>query len=358
MLLLFVSATVTLARGEEANEAVSEIKIAFYGTNGHQISYLVKDLRRARLVGVAGVEEEAFEKWKSEMPDAYAHAGLFGSLDDLLEKSGAELVSICSPRRDAQHLDIVEALEAGLHVYAEKPLATTLEGLASIEEAARRTGREVRSMTGTIYEAPFRAMRQLVAEGKLGTLVQVFAQKSYPYHDGRPQDRGIDGGLIQQAGIHAVGFVRFVTGLEFDEVFAMDTTRGNPHPGELQIAAQVVARLSGDVLCTLVCNYCNPPGIGFWGNDQVRVHGTGGMAELTDGGTRSMLAVGKEKPAPLPTDIVEGGYPDLLEDFINHLLDGTEMLLSQDGSFTNTRVVNVMQESADRGEPLSVAEAG
>jgi len=336
---------------------MSEVKLAFYGTNGHQISYLVKGLKRARLVGVAGVEEEAFARWKSEMPDAYAHARLFVSLDELLDKSGAELVSICSPRRDEQHLDVVKVLEAGAHVYAEKPLATTREGLAAIEGAARRTGRQVRAMTGTIYEAPFRAMRRLVAEGKLGTPVQVFAQKSYPYHDRRPQDRGVDGGLIQQAGIHAVGFVRFVTGLEFEEVFAMDTTRGNPHPGDLQMAAQVVARLSGDVLCTLVCNYCNPPGIGFWGNDQLRVHGTGGMAEITDGGTRSLVAIGEERPTPLPTDIVKGDYPDLLEDFIGHLLDGDEMLLTQDDSFTNTRVVVVMQESAERGEALAVAEA-
>jgi len=60
----------------------------------------------------------------------------------------------------------------------------------------------------------------------------------------------------------------------------------------------------------------------------------------------------------LSTDIVSGGYPDLPEDFINHLLDDSKMLLSQEDSFANTRAVIVMQRSANEGRVLSVAEAG
>ena len=333
---------------------MDKLKIAWYGTNGHQISGLVAELKRVHLVGVAGIPESAFAEHKAKMPSAYAAARRFEGLDELLAESGAELVSICSRRRDEQHEHIAAALEAGMHVYAEKPLATTLEGLDAIRAAAERSGKEVRSMTGMIYDPVFREMRKLVGAGRLGDVVQVFAQKSYPYHDARPQDRGVDGGLIQQAGVHAVGFVRYVTGLEFEEVFAMDTRRGNPKPGELQMAAQVAARLTGGALCTLVCNYCNPPGIGFWGNEQLRVHGTGGMAEVTDGGTRTLVALGKEQPAPLAVPQITAGYPDLFQDFVDHLLDGSEMLLSQEDSFTNTRVVIRAQESADCGRPLPV----
>jgi len=334
---------------------VSMLKVAIYGTNGHQIQGQLPHLPRARLVGAAGVPPETVAKWRADMPEACGEARCFSGLAELLAESGADLVSICSPRRDRQHEDIAAALDAGLHVYAEKPLATTMDGLDAVRAAAARSGREVRSMTGTIYEAPFRAMQRLVGEGKLGQLVQVFAQKSYPYHDGRPQDRGIDGGLIQQAGVHAVGYIRFVSGLEFEEVFAMDTRCGNPMAGELQMAGQIAARLTGGVLCTVVCNYCNPPGIGYWGNDQLRLHGTSGMVELTDGGTRSAVVLGDQKPAPLVvSEAVAGGYSGLIEDYVAHLLDGTPMLLSQDDSFMNTRVVIRAQESAGRGEPVAV----
>lgn len=159
----------------------------------------------------------------------------------------------------------------------------------------------------------------------------------------------------KKASIHAVSFVRYVTGLEFEEIYAMDTGRGNPRPGKLQMAGQYVARMSEGALGTIVCNYCNPPGIGFWGNDQLRVHGTGGMAEAVDGLSRTLVALGQEKPTALPSSAKSaGGYDDLLQDYVNHLLDGSPMRLSQEDSFMNTRVVIRAQESADSGQPVKV----
>ncbi|MCX7805360.1 MAG: Gfo/Idh/MocA family oxidoreductase [Planctomycetota bacterium] len=331
------------------------LKVAYYGSNGHQISYAVAKTSHVRLTGVSGIPKESFEKLKSEMPDAYRHAKWFETLEAMLAGAGAEMVSICSPRRDGQHEDIVKALDAGAHVYAEKPLAASAEGLDAVRAAAARSGRQVRVMTGMIYAPIYRSMRELVASGRLGTVVQVFAQKSYPYHDRRPKDRGIDGGIILQASIHAVSFVRYVTGLEFEEVFAMDTGTGNPKKGDLQMAAQYIARLSGGALCTIACNYCNPQGIGFWGNDQLRVFGTEGMAESVDGGTRTLLAIGKEKPCPLPCETEKAAIPDpLFQDYVDHLLNGKPMLLSQEDSFANTLIVLKAQQSADSGRPVRV----
>ena len=330
---------------------MAELRVALHGTNGHQISGLVATLQRARLVGVAHVPAERFAEWKETMPEAYAGAERYESLAELLERAEPDLVSICSARRDRQHEDVVRALEAGAHVYAEKPLATSLEGLEAIRTAAERSGREVRAMTGMRYAPGFREMQALVEAGTLGDVVQVFAQKSYPYHDRRPQDPGVDGGLIPQASIHAVDFVRFVTGLEFEQVVAMDTRRGNPSDGGLRIAGQFLARLTGGALCTIVCNYCNPPGIGFWGNDQLRVHGTGGMAEVVDCGARSLVAIGEEPPAALANPSLEGGYELLLRDYVAHLLDGSPMLLTQDDCFTDTEVVIRAQQAADGGRP-------
>ena len=329
------------------------LKLALFGTNGHQPTGLVGEAGRVRVVGAADVPEATLAQWREQAPDAYAEATLYGSLAELLERSGADLVSLCSARRDEQHAHIAAALDAGLHVYAEKPLATTVAGLAVVRAAAERTGRQVRSMTPMMYSPAFIEIQALVDGGTLGDLVQVFAQKSYPCHARRPQDPGVDGGLLMQAGIHAVSVVRHVTGLEFEEVFAMDTGRGNPAAGGLRMGGQIVARLAGGVLCTIVCNYCNPPGIGFWGNDQLRVHGTGGMAEVVDAGRRSLVALGEAAPRALADPRV-GGYAECFLDYVAHLLDGSPMRLSQDDSFANTHVVLRAQESADVGLPLPV----
>jgi len=334
---------------------MAELKVAFFGENGHQISHAIAKTPRARLVGVAGVDEARFEALRKELPEAYSQALLYGSLGKLLGKSGAELVSICSARRDEQHRHIVAALRGGLHVFAEKPLAVTMRGLDAVAEAAAKYGRVLRVMTGMIYAPAYRKMREVVASGALGAVVQAFAQKSYPYHDQRPQDRGVDGGLIEQAAVHAVSFVRYVTGLEFEELTARESSVGNPvQGGGLQMAAQISARMTGGALCAIVANYCNPKGVGFWGNDQLRVHGTRGFVESVDGNTRSLLALADAKPGPLELPAGKAEGDPLFTDFVSHLLDRTPMLLSQADSIMNTRVVIRAQESATRGRTLSV----
>ena len=332
---------------------MATLRLGFYGTNGHQPMDLAGQQDRVTVVGAADVPEEILGKRAEALPEAYSDARLFGSLAELLDEGRPDLLCICSARRDEQHEHVVQALEGGAHVYAEKPLATTLAGLDAIRQAAEGAGRQVRAMTPMMYSPGFLGIQALIDEGKLGDLVQVFAQKSYPYHDRRPQDPGIDGGLLMQAGIHAVTVVRFVTGLAFEQVFAMDTGQGNPLGGGLRIGGQIAARLTGGVLCTIVCNYCNPPGIGFWGNDQLRVHGTGGMAEVMDAGRRSLVALGDAEPTELADPSV-GGYAECFAAYVGHLLDGAPMLLSQADSLADSRVVIRAQESADLGRPLPV----
>ena len=329
------------------------VRLALFGTNGHQPVALVAETGRVAAVGVADVPAERLAEWREKMPGAYSEAKPYGSLAEMLAEASPDLVSICSARRDGQHEHIVAALEAGAHVYAEKPLATTLDGLAAIRGAAERTGKQVRAMTPMMHSPGFLEIKGLIDAGELGDVVQVFAQKSYPCHDRRPQDVGIDGGLLMQAGIHAVSIVRHVTGLDVEEVYAMDTGRGNPVEGGLKIGGQILARLTGGALGTIVCNYCNPKGIGFWGNDQLRVHGTGGMAEVVDGGRRSLVALGDDEPRALADPRV-CGYDELFMAYVAHLLDGSPMLLSQADSLRDTEVVIRAQESADRGVAVRV----
>ena len=332
---------------------MGELRVAFFGANGHQPTGLVAQAQRVKVVGMADMPEETLAKCREQMPDAYSEAKPYESLARLLAEVDADLISICSARRDQQHQHVVQALDAGVHVYAEKPLATTLAGLDAIRSAAERSGRQVRAMTPMMYSPAFLEIKALIDAGQLGEVVQVFAQKSYPYHDRRPQDPGIDSGLLMQAGVHAVAVVRHVTGLEFEEVFAMDTRRGNPGDGDLRMGGHIVARLTDGALCTILCNYCNPKGIGFWGNDQLRVHGTNGMAEVVDAGNRSLVALGDAEPTTL-SDPRVGGYEELFLGYIEHLLDGAPMLLSQDDSLIASRVVIRAQESADVGLPLPV----
>lgn len=274
------------------------LRIGLYGTNGHQMH---RALTRphpwpAAPTAVAGFPADAVDALRADG----AACAVVPDLPALLARDDVDLVSLCSPRRADQAADAIACLRAGKHVYAEKPAARSEAELDAILAAAAASGRRFHEMAGSAFEQPWFAMRETVRAGMIGDVVQVAAQKSYPWHPHRPQDEAVDGGLICQCGIHAVRFIEHVAGVRIASVDALETTFGDPAGGGgLRMAAVLMARLENGGLASVTANYLNPPGFGNWGNEMVRIFGTKGMVEATDGGARTRLVTGKEDRGPL-----------------------------------------------------------
>ena len=334
-----------------------EIRIGCYGTNGHQILGLAPALKGASIDAIAGVSEAEFARIAKDHPILAGSMKHFPDLETLLADNRLAMVSICSPRRDRQAEETIRALEAGKHVLAEKPLCLTLEELERIRGAEERTDRELRAMTGSIYESTWTSMKEVVDSGEIGEPVQVSAQKSYPCHDRRPQDRGVDGGLIRQAGIHAVTFIRWATGREITTVSAFDSTRGNPRAGQLQMTAGLAFTLDNGGTGAANFNYLNPRQLGSWGDDRLRVYGTEGMVENLRGTARLQVTTNSKGTREIE---VPAESPGRLEQaFIDLILHGTPMRASARDCLLETEVVCTAQLSADRGgEPMRIGKGG
>jgi predicted dehydrogenase len=274
------------------------IGIGLYGLNGHQIQGLLGGHARARLVATAGLDPARLpEPLRGDRTVRHC-----ATLAELLRTPHLDLVSLCSPRRRDQAADAIACLAAGKHVYAEKPCAMSEADLDAVLAAATASGCRFHEMADTAFGQPYLAMRELVAGGALGEVVQVFAQKSYPYHDGRPQDEDVDGGLIGQNAIHAVRMVEQVGGQRIAAVRALETTHGNPVAGGgLRLAASLHGRLANGGLFTVIANYLNQKGMGSWGNEHLRVFGTHGFVEAVDGGARTRAVIGERDLGPLDT---------------------------------------------------------
>jgi predicted dehydrogenase len=256
----------------------------------------------------------------------------YDTLAQLLTDGRVELVSLCSPRRVDQAGDAIACLRAGRAVFAEKPAALTEVDLDRVLATARACGRPFREMAGTALEQPYLAMRSLIAAGTIGTVSQIAVQKSYPYHEGRPRDDEVDGGLIGSAGVHAFRLIEQVAGTRIVDVRGVTSGLGGPLPA--MAAALTVVCASGAV-ATATVNYLNPAGVGRWGNDELRVFGSAGMVESTAGGARTRLYVGGNDCGP-----VEATEPsvDYFGRYVDHLLDGAPMPLSVDDELHPTRV--------------------
>jgi predicted dehydrogenase len=320
------------------------IGVALYGSNGHQLGAKHFEGGRARPVAVCELRDELIAPLAKHGPRRCA------TLEEMIATPGVDLVVLCSPRRRDQAADAKRCLEAGKHAYVEKPAAFTEAELDELLATAERRGVKFHEMAGTAFHAPYAAMRELVQRGDIGEVVQAFAQKSYPFHDRRPQDEDADGGLTMQAGVHGVRMIEHVTGLRTEAVDAMQTRRGNPRVGEagagLRIAAVMMLRLQGGALAAVTANYLNPRGTGIWGYEELRVFGTKGMVEAYDGGRLVRVTIGETPPLTLEANQDRDWFDYILDE----LIDGKPMPLSLEDELHPTRVVIRARAAAEKRE--------
>jgi predicted dehydrogenase len=248
-----------------------------------------------------------------------------------------DLVSLCSPRRADQAEDAIKCMKAGKHVYGEKPSALTEAGLDAIIAASRQTGFQYHEMGGSAIGSPYHEMKLEVQAGTIGTVVQVLAQKSYPWGDWRPADEAVDGGLALQVGVYVARFVEQVAGVRIAAMELAETTLGEIRPGsECRHAASFLMQLENGGVASGVCNYLNPIQGRCWGYEILRIFGTKGIVESNaDGSLARVLPLGGVPRDLIISETTKGCF-DL---FVENLLGGKPMPLSLEDELSPTRWV-------------------
>ena len=88
---------------------------------------------------------------------------------EMLERSDIEAVAVLSP--DFCHEEhAVAAMEAGKHVYCEKPMAITIEGCDNMIDASKRTGKRLMIGFNMRYMSIFRVMKDVIDSGQIGEI--------------------------------------------------------------------------------------------------------------------------------------------------------------------------------------------
>ena len=336
---------------------VERVRIGLYGDNGHQLRPDAQPAWReygtvVAFAGFAGEEPSGSTSAAraDERPKRRA------SLDDLLADDSIELVSLCSPRRADQADDAIRCLEAGKHVLAEKPCAMDETSLDRIIAAARRTGRVFHEMAPTVVEEPYATIRRVVAAGRVGRVLQVYGQKSYPWHDRRPADEAIDGGLLRQAGIYLYRFVEHVAGQRVVETIGYETTLANQGgDSDCRRAASVIMRLEGGGVASGVANYATPaPSLwNRWGYETLRVFGEDGFVESINRGEIVRLATNAEGTVDLGAggDARAAGAHGAPRDFtslvLREILGLDRPVLGLEAELHPTRMVNRAKAAAE-----------
>ena len=127
----------------------------------------------------------------------------------------------------------IAALEAGKHVYCEKPIAGSYADGKAMVDAARRTGRMLSLQLTTLFWLETKAAQRLIHEGHLGELYYAkslgFRRRGRPYVDGYGtsffvQSSVAAGGALFDMGVYHIAQVLYLLGNP-----AVETVSGATH---------------------------------------------------------------------------------------------------------------------------------
>ena len=124
------------------------------------------------VVAGADINEEYLTEFKQRIGQS-----VFVTTDyrNLLERDDIDAIAVTSP--DYCHEEYaVAALEAGKHVFCEKPLAITVEGCDRILRAWRNSGKHLMVGFNMRYMNIFRTMKEIVDSGTIGEMKAVWVR--------------------------------------------------------------------------------------------------------------------------------------------------------------------------------------
>ncbi|MGV9992096.1 Gfo/Idh/MocA family protein [Streptomyces sp. NPDC003374] len=160
--------------------------------------------------------------------DAEAAAGRFGaevagSPEEMLA-AGVDGVVVAAAT-DAHPALILAAVEAGVPVFCEKPVARTMAEGVRVLKAVEGAGVPVQIGYNRRFDAGFTAARAAVRAGELGALHTVRCTTLDPAPPPAAYVAA-SGGIFRDCSVHDFDVIRWVTGREVTEVYAVGGNRG------------------------------------------------------------------------------------------------------------------------------------
>lgn len=142
----------------------------------NSVATVFGDVERPRLVSLADATAELAAGHGS----AFGFQRSTGRWQDLVEDPEIDVISIAAPNQF--HADMaVAALEAGKHVWCEKPMATAIEDARRMRDAARASGKRAILGYNYIQNPMIRFAKSLIENGEIGTVNHIRLEMDEDY---------------------------------------------------------------------------------------------------------------------------------------------------------------------------------
>ena len=316
---------------------------------------LATRLPEAKLVAVADVAAPAARELGSRLHVS----NVATDYRELLRDPAIDAVVICSST-DTHSTIIQEAAAAGKQIFCEKPIDYDLARIHTALAAVEKAGVNLQIGFNRRFDPSFAKVRDTVASGAIGKphVLRITSRDPGP----PPLDYiKVSGGIFLDMTIHDFDMVRFLSGSEAEEVYAVGDAlvdQAIHEAGDVDTAITTL-RLASGALATI-----DNSRRAVYGYDQrVEVFGSAGSVSAenrTPDAHVIMDQAGVHRAKPLNFFLERYGeaYVIELRAFIQALLRGQTPLVTGNDGLQPVRMALAAARSLCEGRPVKLAEIG
>ncbi len=313
---------------------------------------------------VKGAEVKAIaDPYLTEETKAWANAmGIaeaYGDYHKILADPAIDIVLICSSTDTHSQISL-EAIAAGKHVFCEKPIDHDVEKIKAVIAALKDSKVKYQVGFNRRFDHNFMAAREAVKSGKIGDLNILKITSRDP---GAPPVSYIkvSGGIFLDMTIHDFDMVRFMSGAEVEEVYAIGGVLVDPAIGEAGDidTAIITMKLSNGALA--VIDNCRRATYGY---DQ-RVEAFGSLGQVAIGNDTDSTAVisngegvTAEKPKLFFLERYMQAYVAEVSAFIDAVVNDKAVAVSAEDGLKPVLIGLAAKKSLAENRPVKISEIG
>ncbi len=334
------------------------------GAIGRHHARVYTELESVELVAIADPDESR----RAALANRYKIA-TYPDPQSLFEHEQLDVVSVAVPTV-LHHAVAMMALERGIHVLVEKPIASAVPEAQQLIDAAAARGLTLTVGHVERFNPAVIELKRRISAGELGRIFQYQAHRLSPFP---PYIRDV--GVVLDLATHELDLMRYVVGSEVEYLHA-EIGRHVHHRHEDMLSG--ILRFGNGVVGVLDINWLTPTKVRearitgergmflldylkqeiyFYQNSQAP-HDWDAMALFTGVGEGNMTKIFVNKVEPLQAqlrafvDAAEGHTPPIVSGGDGlRALALAELLIA---SGAEGRVINVAEEAARRGWPVAV----
>ena len=220
---------------------------------------------------------------------------VYADYKQILNDPEIDAVMICTSTDTHSQISI-EAAQAGKHIFCEKPIDLSIERVQLVLDTVQKAGVKLQIGFNRRYDHNFRAVRDMVAAGKIGDphIIKITSRDPAP-----PPIEYVKlaGGIFLDMTIHDFDMARYLSGSDVTEVFTSAAVLVDP-----AIGAQ------GDVDTAVITLKFANGAIGIIDNSRKAAYGYDQRVEVF--GSKGVVVVSNDTPSSAVLSTEDGVFSD------------------------------------------------